>query len=57
MRNILPDVSRLGRRLLGGGALCLTVLIAACGGNDDKAPVANDAANAACTTAHCAPAP
>ncbi|WP_310634427.1 hypothetical protein [Paraburkholderia sp.] len=47
----------MGRRLLGGGALCLTVLIAACGGNDDKAPVANDAANAACTTAHCAPAP
>jgi hypothetical protein len=57
MKTLLPDVSMWGRRLLGGGALCLTLLVAACGGNDDKAPAANDSANAACTAAHCAPAP
>ncbi|WP_322051955.1 hypothetical protein [Paraburkholderia bannensis] len=57
IKNLLPEWSTFGKALLGGGALCLTLLVAACGGNDDKTPSASETANAACTAAHCAPAP
>jgi len=68
MTTTKPVHSRIYRPLLGAGALCLALLLSACGGDDNNtpppAPGGGDGGNggpgttpAACTTAHCAPAP
>lgn len=53
--------------MLGIGALCIVLLLGGCGGDDNAAPAnPSNPSNpstpggttpAACTTAHCAPAP
>ncbi|MFJ5382818.1 hypothetical protein ACIPID_14210, partial [Cupriavidus sp. CER94] len=61
--------SRMRRPMLGAGVLCLALMLGACGGDDNNStPPATGGGNggnggnggttpAACTTAHCAPAP
>ncbi|WP_146002100.1 hypothetical protein [Cupriavidus pauculus] len=56
--------SRMRRPVFGAGVLCLALMLGACGGGDDNnaTPPATGGGNggttpAACTTAHCAPAP
>ncbi|MCA3192387.1 MULTISPECIES: hypothetical protein [unclassified Cupriavidus] len=59
--------SRMRRPLLGASVLCLALMLGACGGDDNNNPAspATGGGNggnggttpAACTTAHCAPAP
>ncbi|SAI71959.1 Uncharacterised protein [Bordetella ansorpii] len=53
---------KTGRPLLACGALCLALLLSACGSDDDDtSPPPGDGGGgtppAACTSAHCAPAP
>ncbi|CAG2145472.1 hypothetical protein [Cupriavidus plantarum] len=61
-------ISHYGRPLLGAGILCLSMLLSACGGDDNGPPGNGNNGNngttpgggtapAACATAHCAPAP
>lgn len=58
-------ISHHARPLLGAGILCLSMLLSACGGDDNNAPANGGNGNpgggtqppAACATAHCAPAP
>lgn len=59
-------ISHYGRPLLGAGILCLSMLLSACGGDDNNPPTGGNPSTgnpgggtppAACATAHCAPAP
>ncbi|SAI56899.1 Uncharacterised protein [Bordetella ansorpii] len=61
----IPPVlqKKIGRPLLASGALCLALLLSACGNDDDNdtSPPPGDGGGgtppATCTSAHCAPAP
>ncbi|GAB7536047.1 hypothetical protein BGC_22630 [Burkholderia sp. 3C] len=55
----MARLSIIGTSWLGAALLCATLLLAACGGNDDAPHTtpSSGAGAAACSTRHCAPAP